>query len=60
MPWLYNEDTGPWITYDDPRSIAAKVGYARRNALGGVMIWQVAGHDGGKLATVIAKRIFSR
>lgn len=58
VPWLYNKDTGAWITYDDEQSIAAKADYARTNALGGVMIWQIAGDDDGKLATVIARRIF--
>jgi chitinase len=60
VPWLYNRETGAWITYDDPQSIAAKADYARAKALGGVMIWQIAGDDGGRLSTVIAKRIFNR
>ena len=28
-----------WITYDDERSVAAKVAYARNNSLGGWIIW---------------------
>jgi chitinase len=60
VPWLYNRETGTWITYDDPQSIAAKADYVRTNALGGIMIWQIAGDDDGRLATVIARKIFTR
>jgi chitinase len=31
-----------FISYDDEHTCLAKVGYARANALGGVMIWQLA------------------
>ena len=60
VPWLYNPESGAWITYDDEQSIAAKADYAHDRALGGVMIWQVAGDDGGKLTTIIAHRLLRR
>ncbi|MFL5560065.1 MAG: glycoside hydrolase family 18 protein, partial [Gemmatimonadaceae bacterium] len=60
VPWLYNPATGTWITYDDEQSIGAKAAWAHDHALGGVMIWQLAGDDDGKLATVIARHIFRR
>ena len=30
-----------FITFDDPRSAATKVDYARKNGLGGVIVWQI-------------------
>ena len=43
-PWLYNARRHIFFTYDDPLSIAIKAGFARRERLGGVMIW-VLGED---------------
>ena len=60
VPWLYNPSTGAWITYDDEQSIRAKTDFVRERALGGVMIWQIAGDDNGKLTTAIAERLFRR
>ena len=60
VPWLYNPETGTWITYDDEQSIRAKADYARDHALGGIMIWQLAGDDDGKLTAIIADRLFRR
>ncbi len=46
VPWLYNPDTGIFIGYDDPESIAAKAGYVKDQGLGGIMIWELSqGND---------------
>ena len=37
VPWV--RIGNGWITFDDARSITAKVSYARRNKLGGWVIW---------------------
>jgi chitinase len=39
-PWLY--DGKSFWTFDDPVSIRAKVEYARRHRLGGVMVWELS------------------
>jgi chitinase len=39
VPYLYNADTRVFIGYDDGRSIAEKVRYARSRGLLGVMFW---------------------
>lgn len=39
-PYLYNRETGEWISYDDPESVADKVRYAREHGLSGVMYWE--------------------
>ena len=56
VPWLYSPETGVWISYDDPRSIAAKADYALARGLGGVMIWELSADD-GVLLDVIRRRL---
>ncbi len=40
-PWLFDGTT--FWTYDDEISIGAKLTYAKQQALGGVMIWELSG-----------------
>jgi chitinase len=40
-PWLYDGDT--FYTYDDPTSIREKAKFARRQHLGGLMVWELSG-----------------
>lgn len=39
-PWLWNAGTRSFISYDDPRSIAAKAAFVKAHHLGGVMYWE--------------------
>ena len=39
-PYLWNERTRRFITYDDPQSIAAKAAYVKAQHLGGLMYWE--------------------
>jgi chitinase len=50
-PWLY-DGTSFW-TYDDPTSLAFKMSYARKQKLGGLMVWDLSGDmpDGQLLKT---------
>ena len=52
VPWIYSRASRTWLTYDDEESILAKVQYVRRNALGGIMIWEISGDDGTLLRTI--------
>jgi GH18 family chitinase len=52
VPWLYHPATRTWISYDDPRSVAAKARYAREQRLGGVLIWELGADDGTLLPAV--------
>jgi len=45
VPWLYDPTSQTFITYDDPRSLEAKAGYARDLGLAGVMIWELSQGD---------------
>ncbi|KAJ1968717.1 hypothetical protein H4R35_006349 [Dimargaris xerosporica] len=47
-PWLYNSETGGFITYEDPISLKAKVDLAKSKGLRGVMVWALH-HDNGEL-----------
>lgn len=43
-PWLHDPERRSFVSYDDPRSIAAKCRYAVRRGVRGVMCWELA-HD---------------
>jgi chitinase len=45
VPWLYDPQQQVLISYEDPESLRYKSDYIRRNNLGGVMVWQIAGDD---------------
>ena len=40
VPYIYDSETGLFITYDDPQSIGCKVDYVVSKKLGGLMCWQ--------------------
>lgn len=42
VPYLFNETTKQFVTYDDTESIAAKVAYIENLGLGGAMIWELS------------------
>ena len=52
VPWIYDQGSRSWLTYDDEEFIFAKVQYVRRNSLGGIMIWELSGDDGTLLRTI--------
>jgi len=45
VPWLYDPATGVFISYDDPQSLIAKVGFVRARGLAGAMTWELSGDD---------------
>lgn len=59
-PYLWNADTRTFVTYDDPRSIAAKDAYVRAHHLGGVMYWEQNLDPGGTLLESIWKGLNPR
>lgn len=52
VPWLYDEATGTWITYDDAESVRLKADYVRAQRLGGIMAWELGGDDGTLVRTL--------
>jgi len=53
VPWLYHPGTGVFIGYDDPRSLAHKGDYVRRQDLGGIMIWEIGSDATGELLQAV-------
>lgn len=53
-PFLWNEATRTFITYEDPQSILAKAEYVREHRLGGMMFWELSQDRDGELLDVIA------
>ena len=43
-PYLWNETTGTFVTYDDPQSLREKARYVKAQRLGGIMYWEHS-HD---------------
>ena len=41
-PYLYNEETGAFFTYDNKQSIKEKANYVNQNSLGGVIGWMAS------------------
>lgn len=52
-PYLWNPSERRFITYDDPRSLATKADYVKRNGLGGIMYWEQHGDDNEQLLDVL-------
>lgn len=59
-PYLWNESTKTFISYDDPESIRDKAGYVREHGLGGIMFWQMAQDRNDELLDVIVTSLASR
>jgi chitinase len=53
VPYLYNEETRDFISYDDAESIKIKVEYANEYNLGGIMFWEISGDRDEELLDVI-------
>lgn len=52
-PYLWNETTHRFISYDDPQSIAAKATYVKSHHLGGIMYWDQSEDPQGELLDAI-------
>ncbi len=54
-PYLYNEEKRVFLSYDDERSVAAKVTYAKESDLYGVMYWEHSSDGSRKLMNAMGK-----
>lgn len=52
-PYLYNDATGVFVSYEDPESVALKAKYVLDHNLGGVMFWEYSGDPSGALLDAI-------
>ncbi|MDR1563625.1 MAG: Ig-like domain-containing protein [Oscillospiraceae bacterium] len=44
-PYLWHKDTGMFLTYENPRSLSARVDYINQKNLGGCIIWEMSGDN---------------
>lgn len=52
-PYLWNAATRRFVSYDDPRSIAAKAAYVKAQHLGGLMYWEQDNDPDGELLRAV-------
>jgi GH18 family chitinase/predicted carbohydrate-binding protein with CBM5 and CBM33 domain len=43
VPFLYNQTTGEWTSYDDPQAMSEKASYSIEEGFGGVYYWESSG-----------------
>jgi chitinase len=53
VPWIYNNQTQVFVTYEDEQSITEKCKYVREHHLRGVMFWDLEEDPSGKLLDAI-------
>lgn len=51
-PYLYNQTTNTFITYDDPESIRYKIEYIKSQGLAGIMFWEFSQDNGDLIRTI--------
>ena len=56
-PYLFNDSTKQFISYDDERSVKKKCRYVKKNKLGGVMFWEYNSDIKKYLLTSIDKNL---
>lgn len=54
-PYLYKEETGEFISFDDPVSVAEKTKYVKDSGLAGIMYWEHSCDPTKELLTAIDK-----
>ena len=58
VPYLYNEQKGRFVSYEDPESLALKCAYVQHRKLGGVMFWEYYGDASGALLDTIDRAFY--
>jgi chitinase len=53
VPYLYNEDTRMFVSYEDPQSLALKCQYVLSHRLAGVMFWDYFSDARGELLRTV-------
>lgn len=56
-PYLWNPDKKVFISFEDQRSIKAKVDWAKQSNLGGIFTWELSGDPKGELVEVMYKEM---
>lgn len=56
-PYLWDRDTGRFVTYDDPQSLREKALYVKRLGLGGIMYWEHSHDPEERLLDVLVEEL---
>ncbi|MGF1719056.1 glycoside hydrolase family 18 protein [Vibrio kyushuensis] len=56
-PYLWNEESKVFISFEDQRSIRAKADWAKSAKLGGIFTWELSGDPSGKLVEAMYDQI---
>ncbi|HEX8955846.1 MAG TPA: glycoside hydrolase family 18 protein [Burkholderiaceae bacterium] len=59
-PYLFNTDTGEFVSYDDPESLGHKIDYIKSHGLGGAMFWEFTGDRKGVLQNKLARGLLGK
>jgi len=54
VPYLFNPDTGEFVSYDDVESLDYKIKYLKQMGLGGAMFWQLSADRNAVLLDKVA------
>jgi chitinase len=60
VPWLYNKETGTFISYENEKSIGYKTDYIKSQNLGGAMFWELNGDRNQTLLNKMAAELLSK
>src|SRR4051812_41844223 len=58
-PYLWNEETKQFVTYDDEESVKLKCEYVKEKNLGGIMFWQYSSDPKEYLIKTINQNLFN-
>ena len=56
-PYLWNPEEATFISYENARSMAAKIQYLKEKGLGGVMFWEYSDDHNGELLDALDKAL---
>ncbi|MCG8310192.1 MAG: glycoside hydrolase family 18 protein [Cytophagales bacterium] len=56
-PYLWNADSGIFISYEDAESIGYKIDYLKEKGLSGVMFWEYSDDDQGQLLDAVHEHL---
>lgn len=58
--WLFNADTGEFVSYEDPQSLAYKIGYIKEHGLAGAMFWEISSDRHFSLQSQLAQGLMQK
>lgn len=59
-PYLFNAETGEFVSYDDIESLGYKMDYVKRHGLGGAMFWEISGDRNSVLQNKLAHDLLGK